>query len=72
MKGPIRTMQQRTNLESEYKIFRAPSLVLVDEQDQVVWRQDYALMQEGPFKLDDLEDAILKLSSLERQSKIRW
>lgn len=58
-------MQQRTDLEAKYKIFRAPSLVLVDDQDQVVWRQDYPLMQEGPFKLHDLEDAILTLSSLE-------
>lgn len=55
-------MQQRTDLEAKYKIFRAPSLVLINAQDQVVWRQDYPLMQGGPFKLDDLEDAILKLS----------
>lgn len=58
-------MQQRTDLEAKYKIFRAPSLVLVDEQDQVIWRQDYPLMEGEPFKLQDLENAIRKLSGQE-------
>lgn len=51
-------MDQRPDLEVKYKIFRAPSLVLVNDQDQVGWRQDYPLVEGGPFKLEELEAAI--------------
>jgi hypothetical protein len=51
-------MEQRKDLEAKYKIFRAPSLVLVDAQDQVAWRQDYPLIEGGPFKLEELEAAV--------------
>lgn len=54
-------MEQRLDLEAKYKVFRAPCLVLVDAQDQVVWRQDYPLIEGGPFKLDELDAAILIL-----------
>jgi hypothetical protein len=55
-------MDQRTDLEAKYKVFRAPCLVLVNEQDEVIWRQDYPLIENGPFKLNELEAAIAKLA----------
>jgi hypothetical protein len=51
-------MDQRKDLEAKYKVFRAPCLILVDAQDQVIWRQDYPLIEGGPFKLEELEAAI--------------
>lgn len=53
--------QQRRDLEAEYKIFRAPCLILVDTQNQVIWRQDYPLIEGGPFKLDEVEAVIARL-----------
>jgi hypothetical protein len=54
-------MDQRKDLEAKYQVFRAPCLVLVDAQDQVVWRQDYPLIEGGPFRLEELEAAIAEL-----------
>jgi hypothetical protein len=56
-------MQQRQDLEAKYKVFRSPCLVLVDAQDQVVWRQDYPLIEGGPFKLEELEAAITEVGT---------
>lgn len=56
-------MEQRKDLEAKYKVFRAPCLVLVDQNDAVAWRQDYPLIKGGPFKLDELETAIATLSA---------
>jgi hypothetical protein len=54
-------MDQRKDLEARYKVFRAPCLVLVDAHGEVVWRQDYPLIEAGPFKLEELETAIADL-----------
>jgi hypothetical protein len=54
-------IQQRRDLEARYKVFRAPSLILVDAQNQVIWRQDYPLIEGGPFNLDEVEVAIARL-----------
>jgi hypothetical protein len=54
-------MELHKDLEAKYRVFRAPCLVLVDAQDQVAWRQDYPLIEGGPFKLEELESAIGKL-----------
>lgn len=54
-------MDQRKDLEAKFKVFRAPSLLLVDVQDRVVWRQDYPLIEGGPFKLEELEAAIAEM-----------
>jgi hypothetical protein len=51
-------MEQYKDLEAKYEVFRAPCLVLVNAQDQVAWRQDYPLIEGGPFKLEELEAAI--------------
>ena len=53
--------QQRKDLEIKYKVFRVPSLLLIDHQDQIIWRQDYPLIEGGPFKLDELEGVIAAL-----------
>ena len=58
-------MRQRPDLEAKYKVFRAPCLVLVDAQDQVAWRQDYPLIEGGPFELEELEAAIAEMVSKE-------
>ncbi len=52
---------QREDLQAKYSVFRAPCLVLIDEQDQVAWRQDYPLIEGGPFELEELEAAIAEL-----------
>ena len=54
-------MEQRKDLEMKYRVFRAPCLVLVDVQDQITWRQDYPMIEGGPFKLEELEAAIAEL-----------
>jgi hypothetical protein len=51
----------RKDLQAKYSAFRAPCLVLVDEQDQIAWRQDYPLIEGGPFDLEELEAAIAEL-----------
>jgi len=55
-------MEQHKDLEAKFEVFRAPCLVLVNAQDQVVWRQDYPLIEGGPFKLGELEEAISGMS----------
>ena len=54
-------MDQRRDLEAKYDIFRAPCLVLVDVDGQVFWRQDYPLIEGGPFNLNEFETAIANL-----------
>ena len=56
-------MEQRKDLEVKYKVFRVPCLLLIDTQDQITWRQDYPLIEGGPFKLDELEVAIAELET---------
>ena len=58
-------MRQRQDLEAKYKVFRSPSLVLVNAQDQVAWRQDYPLIEGGPFELEELEAAIVGMGTEE-------
>jgi hypothetical protein len=53
-------MNERKDLEAKYKVFRAPCLILVNAQGQVIWRQDYPLIQNGPFDLVELEAVIAK------------
>jgi hypothetical protein len=46
------------DLEAKYDVFRAPALILLDASGQIAWRQDYPLIEGGPFKLDELEAVI--------------
>lgn len=54
-------LHMRDDLEVKYKIYRAPCLVLINDQDQVAWRQDYPLIEAGPFDLEGLEAAIAEM-----------
>lgn len=54
-------MDQRRDLEAKYRVYSAPSLLLVDAEDQVLWRQDNLMILDGPFKLEALEAAIAKM-----------
>ncbi len=54
-------METRKDLEAQYQVFRAPCLVLLDSNGQIAWRQDYPLIEGGPFKLAELEAAIAEL-----------
>ena len=51
-------MDQRRDLEAKYDVFRAPCLLLVNASGEVVWRQDYPLIEGGPFNLNEFETAI--------------
>jgi hypothetical protein len=42
-------------LERKYKIFRTPSLILLDSRGQIVHRQDYPLIGGKPFDLQEFE-----------------
>ena len=53
--------RQQRDLELKYQVFRAPSLLLLDGNEQVIWRQDYPLIEGGPFKIDELEVVIATL-----------
>jgi hypothetical protein len=54
-------IDERRDLEAKYKVFRAPCLVLVSAEGEVLWRQDYPLVEGGPFKLEELEAAIAEM-----------
>ena len=55
--------EQRRDLQAKYEVFRVPCLILVDAQNQVIWRQDYPLIESGPFDLEELEAAIADMGS---------
>lgn len=48
-------MERRPDLAQQYKVIRAPSLVLVNAEGQVVWRQDEGLSDEAPLDLNQAE-----------------
>jgi len=54
-------METYTDLEMKYYVFRSPCLVLLNDRGEIVWRQDYPLIEGGPLKLDELEAAIASL-----------
>ncbi len=55
--------EERDDLAGEYKIFRVPCLVLLDTAGEIVYRQDYPLLDGGPFKLSEFEERIRELES---------
>jgi hypothetical protein len=56
-------LHMRDDLEVKYMVFRAPCLVLINDQGQVAWRQDYPLIEGGPLDLAELEAAIAELGT---------
>lgn len=53
--------EAREDLASQYSIFRLPCLVLVDRAGEIVFRQDYPLVEGGPFNLTEFEEKIRQL-----------
>ena len=52
---------RRPDLARQYGVARAPALVLLDSQGQVVWKQDVGLSDELPL---DLEQAEVQIEAL--------
>jgi len=48
-------LDQRPKLAQQYEVIRAPALVLLNAEGQVVWRQDEGLSDESPLDLDQAE-----------------
>jgi hypothetical protein len=57
---PIYTinLERRPDLASQYKVIRAPTLILLDVKGQVVWRQDTGISDEAPLDLKTAESHI--------------
>lgn len=55
-------MDRRPDLARDYNIIRAPALVLVNADGQVVWRQDEGLSDESPLDLNQAERQIEALT----------
>ncbi len=51
-------MARHPDLARQYDVIRAPALVLVDAEGQVVWRQDESLSDESPLDLNQAERQI--------------
>jgi hypothetical protein len=64
--SPVRViridMERRPDLARDYNIIRAPSLVLVNAEGQVVWRQDEGLSDVSPLDLNQAERRIEALT----------
>jgi hypothetical protein len=55
-------MERRPDLARDYNIIRTPSLVLLNAEGQVVWRQDEGLSDESPLDLNQAERQIEALT----------
>ena len=54
------------NLEAKYNSLPRPhAWYLSTSKDEVAWRQDYPLIEGGPFKLEELEAAIKGFSEMD-------
>ncbi len=54
-------INRRPDLAEQYEVIRAPALVLLDDQGQVVWKQDAGLSDEAPFDLATCQARIADL-----------
>lgn len=54
---------RRPDLAEQYSVERAPALVLLDEQGQVIWKQDLGLNDLAPLDLVEAEDRIRELGA---------
>lgn len=52
---------QNRQLANQYEVYRVPSLLLLDGKGQIVSRQDYPLLQNGPLDLNQFEMVIRSL-----------
>ena len=53
-------MDYRPDLAREYKVIRAPSLVLVNAEGQVAWKQNESLNDGSPLDLEQVEMLVEK------------
>jgi hypothetical protein len=65
--SPVRViridMDRRSDLARQYDVSRAPTLVLLNAESEIVWRQDEGLSDESPLDLDQAErqiEAVMK------------
>jgi hypothetical protein len=53
--APVRVIRidldRRPDLAQEYGVIRAPALILLDAEGQVIWKQDESLSDEAPLNL---------------------
>jgi len=49
---------RRRDLAEQFHVFRAPALVLMNAEGQVIWKQDEGLSDESPFDLNQVERQI--------------
>jgi len=52
---------QNRQLANQYKVYRVPSLLLLDEKGQIISRQDDPILQNGPLDLHEFEAVIQSL-----------
>jgi len=48
-------MDHRPDLARQYEVIRAPTLILLNAEGQVVWKQDEGLSDESPLDLEQVE-----------------
>ena len=51
-------LDRRSDLAQQYEVVRAPTLILLNAEGQVVWRQDEGLSDESPLDLNQAEAQI--------------
>jgi hypothetical protein len=56
-------LDQRTDLARQYEVIRAPNLVLLNVEGQVVWRQDEGLSDKSPLNLEQAKNQVESLVS---------
>ena len=54
-------IEHRPDLAKQYKVIRAPSMLLLDASGEIVWRQDDVITDELPLDLTTIE---MKISDL--------
>jgi hypothetical protein len=54
-------IEQRQDLASQYKIFRVPSMILLDAEGEIFHRQDYQSIEDGPLQLEEFEAKIQEI-----------
>jgi hypothetical protein len=58
-KAPLRViaidMDRRSDLAREYQVVRAPTLILLNAEEQVIWKQEVGISDEAPLDLVHVE-----------------
>jgi hypothetical protein len=57
--APVRVihidLERRPDLAQQYGVIRAPALILLDAEGQVIWEQDESLSDKAPLDLEQVE-----------------